>query len=336
MTIARFFHNFAVWRSQTKMKREMPSEKPTEEAPIEVHEASPSNGILQRLGQRVGTAVAVFVVVAASLLVFPNSSSGQEKEKPVLADSSGGKDAEPRLARIPVPKNVNKILGSENFEKVELKDGILRIMGVKKGDEYFDLKIDIRNIRKEIKESFGEKQMEAFPEQMPLGVIVSIPFSSGSYLIYPRGILLTYADEQGPLMKAVTSLDESKIFFHDGAIFVAKNGSIVATTPTTLLVITPKEVISVTYKASFGEVSNLKRPYIGRGTDDDHAELRDEVIKDEKGPIKLVMRLSSFEIEGIHEIPAFNSVPPETPLWLGRADTTVPVRIDSTAPVPIH
>jgi hypothetical protein len=205
-----------------------------------------------------------------------------------------------------VPENgEKKILGSENFEKVELKDGILYISGLNYGSRIADSKIDLRDLRKQIKEKLGERQMQTFPEEIPLGIVGTPMDGRGVHLIYKSGIL-TITDKKSVMTGAA---DGSTIFTQDGAIFVAKDGSIVATTPTTLLLITSGYAKSTTYEQLFGagNVPALKGPTIGKGNDDNYVDLRDAVLYNEKEKLKFQIQLVPFEVTVFGDDPSIGA-----------------------------
>ncbi|MEM2137508.1 MAG: hypothetical protein QW568_00280 [Candidatus Anstonellaceae archaeon] len=206
-------------------------------------------GILYR-----AAAVVVGAIIAGVLtFVLPKIGLSQGKDtKPAIAMN----DPKGAQGKLKVPENgEKKILGSENFEKVELRDGILYITNIKYAGRVQDLDINLRSIRKQIKEKLGEKAMTAFPEQIPLGIIGTQLKGDGVYLIFESGILWLSSEKTG----IVGAADGSKIFLHEGAIYVAPNGSIVATTPTTLLIITSTYAKSFRYD-SFEGAPNLTNP----------------------------------------------------------------------------
>lgn len=270
--------------------------EPTEEAPIEAHEAVSLKGISLRAGQRVGTAVTVFVVVAASLIAFPRSSSGQEKEKPVPVLPSTGPQMENATEKKELPvryENGIKIVGNKTFN-VEIRDDSLYIRNF----GGLDFAVDIKRAR-----NMGILETSSTKEIRQLHYQSVGKRGSGVYIIFEYGITFVVPDVQRERLKGVhtRSPDGSKIFLHDGAIYVAPDGSIIATTPTTLLMITPNEAISYTYREIFGVDLNLKRPYMKRGKDDNHAELTDETLKENGKQIKFVIETNPFEIEGMED-----------------------------------
>lgn len=233
-----------------------------------------------------GIAAAFTLIILEPAINVKNLLLGQGK-KPSIAMMKGPQ------AKIPVPKE-NKILGSENFEKVELKDGVLYITNLKYGDKLQNQQINLRGMRKDIENSatWG-RELDKFPEAVPKGIFGTTLGGGGSYLIYEQGIMYVGKDRY---YRTIWSGDDSRIFTHDGAIFLAKDGSIVATTPTTLLVITSKEVWSVTYKKLFGDdTPNLEKPFTGAGKNDNLVDLRDSAINGSKN-LKLEVQLSPIQV----------------------------------------
>ena len=102
--------------------------------------------------------------------------------------------------------------------------------------------------------------------------------------------------------KAMLATDISKIFTHPGAIYIATDGAVVATTPTTLIIIQAGpygKKFSRTYKKMFGEeVDNLKNPRFNRSTIENTVELRDETFITQKGN-KVVITIPIYNWDGI-------------------------------------
>ena len=102
--------------------------------------------------------------------------------------------------------------------------------------------------------------------------------------------------------KAVCATDRTKILRNPGAVFVTEDGTIVATTPTTLLMIQTGidgKKFSRTYKEMFGEdVDNLKNPRFSGSATNDVVELRDETFVTQLGN-KVVITIPIYNWDGI-------------------------------------
>ena len=102
--------------------------------------------------------------------------------------------------------------------------------------------------------------------------------------------------------RALYAPDGTKIFSNSDAICVTDDGSVVATTPTTLLIIQTGmkgKKFAHTYKEMFGEdVDNLKNPRFNRSTTNDTVELRDETMITPQGK-KVVITIPIYRWDGI-------------------------------------
>lgn len=261
---------------------------------------------------------------------LPVPSSAQEKgnkDKTELTPANIGKSGEEKGKTGDAPKvtyeNGVKIVGEKTFDAA-IKNGIPYI----DGEEY---EIDTTVVK-------GIGSMQLLKDLDKNEKLQYIRFSNFgdekriAYFIYESGIFSISKDNEGGVQfRGVIAKDGSKMFLHDAAVFLAKNGSIVATTPTTLLIITPKEAWGIAYeKLLKTKLPPLERPYISKGGTDDYVHIGDPTIKDGQQMYKIEVRLSDFEVT------VNKSVPPETLLWRERADSTHPARIDSTVRVPIH
>lgn len=183
-----------------------------------------------------------------------------------------------------------KIIGKKTFE-VDLKNGILTFSHVKKGSETVTIDMDLRKLNSNINPNAEIKQR------------IYTKSDDGVFLIFESGILAAFPepnniDGKGTIAYTSAS-DGSKIFGHRGATFLSEDGSILATTPTTLLILNPnnKDVIEVSYKTLFGDVSPLVMPVFSQGKDKNHVDLRDEVIKDGDKQVKITITLDNFRAE---------------------------------------
>ena len=99
---------------------------------------------------------------------------------------------------------------------------------------------------------------------------------------------------------AVTSLsakDGSKIFTQRDAIFVSKDGSIVATTPTTLLIITSTEGFSIAYQSLFGNIPPLENPTISASNDQNIVLIRDPTMTNATSKVRLELDLNTLKVK---------------------------------------
>lgn len=181
-----------------------------------------------------------------------------------------------------------KIIGKKTFE-VDLKNGILTFSNVKKGSETVTVDIDLRSINSNINPNAEIKQR------------LYTKSGDGVFLIFESGILAAFPESNDGKSKIAytSSSDGSKIFGHRGATFLSEDGSILATTPTTLLLLNSnnKDVVEVTYKTLFGDVPLLVMPVFSQGKDKNHVDLRDEIIKDGDKQVKITITLDNFRAE---------------------------------------
>jgi predicted GH43/DUF377 family glycosyl hydrolase len=215
-------------------------------------------------------------------------ASAQEQEKRMLAENKpvASETKLPPQARIKIPE-APKIIGERNFD-VDLKDGVLTFARVKKGAGTVTMDIDLGELKLNIPTNAEIKQR------------IYTTGGDGVFLIFESGILAAFPEPNRKGTFAYTSVsDGSKIFNHQGATFLSEDGSALATTPTTLLVLNPnnKDVIAVTYKTLFGDVPPLVMPVFSQGKDKNHVDLRDEVIKDGEKQVKVTLTLDKFKAE---------------------------------------
>ncbi len=187
---------------------------------------------------------------------------------------------------------------------VQLRDGFVEVTNAKivnADDEFLSMRYDIKRINNDNKRKYGEQTVLIPENQKPIAVIGlrMNGLGDGIYLVYENTVAGIFKNANGTYMKASRAADNSRIFAYAGALFVAPSGAIVASTTTTLLIITPTYIKSATYKDMFGVEGNLQRPYIAAGNAPDLAELRDVTIKDDKGAIRLVINLTKFQVDGI-------------------------------------
>jgi len=194
---------------------------------------------------------------------------------------------------------------NKNEAKVELKDGVLTITNViisnsgkyAPAGEYATITFDIKGINRDVKEK-GETFQ--FPENIKPTVVFGAQLDGvgiGAFLIYGDSkIVAIFKGEKG--VKAIynPALDNSSIFTHEGAIFIAQNGSIVGTTPTTLLVITPNDVLSVTYDELFGKTLPFKKPTISGSSDLKLVFIRDPTMSNNTDAVRLELDLETLKV----------------------------------------
>ena len=153
-------------------------------------------------------------------------------------------------------KNVSKsdyaaVVG-EVAKDVEVKDGKLYINNINIGKNNVNIVTSIED----------ELQVRA---KLPKNAITVLPITKigNCYLLIFENMIITGKIMPGQkTMNMMVALvdDSSKIFTHSGAIFLAKDSSIIATTPTTLLIIMPTKAVSRTYKSMFGAIPPLQKP----------------------------------------------------------------------------
>jgi hypothetical protein len=311
--------------------REMPCKEQTKDATIQVYGITGPRVIQQTFRVCTGSAIAAFLAVAVFLTLRPYTCVCQEKEKGAPAVPRGGNRGENKL---PVRyENGIKIVGEKFFE-LTIENGILYISKFNLGDGR------VASYEADPKEDPNSGEISTSTKDIKQIVYTILELKGkGGYFISDQQIIFVHPGLDSTKIISVGPRDGSRIFTHDGAIFIAPNGSIVATTPATLLMITSHKTVSWTYESMFGKVPPLRRPQVSQGIEEGHADLRDEAIRIKGAkPIKLDINLTDPKdpkVKIVYDEP-LNSVPPETLLWRERADSTNPARLDSTVGVPVH
>ena len=244
-------------------------------------------------------------LLTASIIILSHKLSfGQSKDIP--KESKGkpvpGLVEENKNQLAMLDKNESDVSKKEigkDFEFMKLKDGVLTLINVKilNTGEYATITWDIGGLNKDAKER-GETTQ--FPENTKPTYVFGVRLNEigiGTYFIYDDGsINAFFKGEKGVGSTSISSLDGSKVFTHEGAIFIAPNGSIVATTHSTLLVITPNDILSVTYESLFGKIPPLKRPTITGGRNPDEVFIRDETMMSATDVVRLALNLKTLGI----------------------------------------
>ncbi|MCX8194780.1 MAG: hypothetical protein N3G22_01590, partial [Candidatus Micrarchaeota archaeon] len=259
-------------RAQTARAPLQEEKKPKkEETPLEPS-GEKASGWINSIRERFGKLVQASLVSLTLFLVNPAIDAAarllsQIKGKPTIAANAGAAQ-------------------DEKKPPVRYENGV-KIIGEKLFDFGFDYEnkvvyIDYQGSRYTTKIKGEKGRTNMLLLELMLGTPLKQKIyheveglAKNLYLVFESGIVelsfKTKVEIIGVYIAGAS--DDSKIFLHDGAIYVSPNGSIVATTPTTLLMITPKEVVSSTYKRLFGLDIKLEKPYIIKGKDDDYAEL---------------------------------------------------------------
>ena len=166
--------------------------------------------------------------------------------------------------------------------KVEIKTEILYVSG-QYSEGTYSSKISLNALKQVLKEKGGNEKLA---ETVPIRAMISNlgELGPGLYLIYPSAII--WFNAQTEINTAVPACaNDGSVIFTD-VIYQRPDGSIIATTPTTLLVVTPSGGSRVAY-GEFGKVPPLEKPTITAGKDDYTVEVRDPVM----GKAKVVVDL---------------------------------------------
>lgn len=176
---------------------------------------------------------------------------------------------------------------AKQIYKTSLKDGQLFFEGL--GN------VDVKDIVKMITGNENASEKDVIRK---INTVRS-DIGPGVYYIFEKGILGAFVNKDGNSVTFGVGGHDA-IFTHEGAIYVTENGLIFASSPTTLLMVTPSGVISTRYEDDFGKVPLLKRPIFTKGSGADHVDLRDPVMG------KLKMQISV--IDGVLETMEDNQV----------------------------
>lgn len=146
-----------------------------------------------------------------------------------------------------------RILGSENFESIELRDGVLRINGAKYANGTYDFAINIVDLLSQNNDSVRAK----FPAQIPKGVIpTELDGHPGIYLIYEQALVWLPVERE---KKVYATWADDNLFLNLSAMYLSPNGSLAMTTPSCLIMITPGYAGVMEYR-KLGEEVILKNP----------------------------------------------------------------------------
>lgn len=240
--------------------------------------------------------------ICLALSVAFTPASAQEQEKRMLA---ANKPVAGATKTTTAPKNEMKItyengikiVGEPTFD-IRIKDGILNTASGKINYNG-NARQDIANILKE----FSGSEIPTNNDIKQIVYANDKVKGNVAYLILKHGIVFVAPEYKGGEQIGGTRCDDkTDVFTHTGAIFVAENGSIVASTPTTLLVLTPNDMWSISYTSRFGNASlPLQRPTISGGATPEIAVLRDPVLRDSNGAIKLEINLNTLRIDGVDD-----------------------------------
>lgn len=256
------------------------SKKQPTMVPSHASEYAGKTGIFSSIRSRFGAYVAAFVMAITPIF----ATLGQEK----------GKQQNERI------ENGVKIVGEKYFD-VGRHENYLYLYKLKINGELKDVRIDMS---KDSTESF-------IWNGSPIRQLIYTKLDGleSVYLVFEKGIICVSFDKDRmvPRSGALRSSDGSKLFLHDGAVFVAADGSILATSPTTLLVNTSNGTINSTYREMFGDVPPLKKPIFSRGKNDDYVDLRDAAIMDGNRKLKIQIDLTKLEVAVTADIPVLGA-----------------------------
>lgn len=185
------------------------------------------------------------------------------------------------------------------------------------GEKYFDVEVKgdsiyLSNITFDgVKGRFELKESIELKKGFELKQIIYADIANqgkGAYLIFDDAILQVIPSYkiEGLIFSTTHSFDSTKIFIHDKAIFLVENGAILASTSSTLLYITSKKAVSITYKELFGSSAlDLIKPYFKQGENENVIYLRDKSIvgfNGEKYAIKINIKDLTYEVVDDPEI----------------------------------
>ncbi|MDP2208373.1 MAG: hypothetical protein Q8K98_06330 [Bacteroidota bacterium] len=199
--------------------------------------------------------------------------SAQEQEKRMLVANkpvaSAAKSESKQVAKIPVPDYT-----------AELKDGILLIKNLQTANsenEYGDYKVDIKSLNEENKKDKNGGNWQ-LPESIPKNILAANVegYDAVNYLVYEDMIVGLFKNKYGPVYgRPINAPDGSKIFTNSEAIYIAPDGSIVATTPTYALTETRTGRKASEYAGTFKGIPALTNPTITKGNGTGFADVSD-------------------------------------------------------------
>lgn len=228
---------------------------------------------------KVAASVVIGLSVTSWALLSPPPAASQVKgKKPAIAAIAGNyNDNDATKVKTPDAANGKPPEATKVPEfKTELKDGII----------HFPTRtLDIKESLKKITGSDNLSEKDVLRKiETPLG---GVP---GFYYVFKNAVLRVSVGDDRDKVGGTGIIGE--IFTHEGAIFIAKDGSLVASSPSSILVMTPTEITNAPYRSLFGDVPMLVKPRISGGRDDNHVDIRDEVITDGVNRLKIVVELS--------------------------------------------
>ncbi len=224
------------------------------------------------------TATLIATAVGA---ITTDKATAQEKDglakKPTLTLAvSGLKDDGRAKMKVPVE--------TENYKTMELRDGYLSC-----GDKTVD-------VRDELKTLTGKAELSEYDATKKIPVQVE-GLGQGAYYIFENAILAVF-DREGTTKISVGGVfAKDKIFTHEGGIFVANDGSIIATSSTTLLVMTLNKNIVVEYEDVFGKIPPFKHPQISQGRNTSEVFIRDETMSNGITTARLEIDLKTLKFK---------------------------------------
>jgi hypothetical protein len=308
-TIARFFHNFAGRRSQATVA----SRDQEAEVMVAVNNQVPLSQLDKSRGTLIRRVFAVGAATVAAFLVLVGISRGTSQAQ---TRSQAKNETE-------MPGNLPKDVAAKDerkggridsaFYNTRLDNGVLQV-GAKGSVDISEESKFVVGGDGRVSESDVVTKRQAHLEGVGDGV----------YLIFKKGIVAVF-EKNGKPSKGFIRTDGDELFTYEATICVSEDGSIVVTSPTNTLIMGLEGGADIKYKIS------LIHPEIFASANPEFVYIRDKTIEGQL--VKVSVKTGKYEL--VDDGPP-NNVPAETPLWRERADTIVPVRIDSTVPVPYH
>jgi len=271
--------------------------------PLELLAAKKNSGrgILTQLNRSIGRAVTT-VLIAGSALIYGligavNTARGQDRANAAEVTPAptpktwGGLKASmlAKAADAPVVK------GTPNYD-VSYENGVVTFKN-------WNGKEDLTYWMNRDKDPLIQKMAKT-----PLRLLWHADVNGagkGVYLIFDGGIIFLAPPPigSGRIVKKMDILitNNEKLFTHDGGIIVSSKGKIIASTPSSLLIVSnygENGSIDLNYKKVFGnDAQDLVHPMFNQ-SDDEHIVLRDPSIKNGAGErMKITINLTTYEID---------------------------------------
>ncbi len=150
-----------------------------------------------------------------------------------------------------------EVRGKKYFDIDSLKDGVLRLKGFEFEGQHYDLEVDFA---RQLKDSWLAKLTLSGIRLVIYAQVEGI--GKSAYLVFTDGIMRVAPDAKNRTARVsfIYADDSSRIFIGPEQIFIAPNGAIFATTPTSSMIITGKGGKLYVNKDSDSNFPDLQNP----------------------------------------------------------------------------